>query len=161
MFFALIRCTSSTTIDAPTIISATSPRTRIAFNTFIWLLFFVVNTVLFSLFLVFVWLCFCYVIDYFIYKGLKGLKTEEKRWLYSAKTVFFQFQQSIEVYFENICVAILKITRIINWKLPELLLVIVCLYISKNINFSNYQRIRRIILVCKAVICIFVLFCKM
>ena len=60
----------------------------------------------------FVWLCFCYVIDYYIYKGLKELKMEEKRWLYSAKTVLFQFQQSIEGL-ENISVAILKITGII------------------------------------------------
>ena len=32
----------------------------------------------FSLFLVFVWLCFCYIIDYYIYKALKGFEKEGK-----------------------------------------------------------------------------------
>ena len=41
-------------------------------------LFFVVNTVLFSIFLVFVWRYFFYIIDYYIYKGLKEFEKEGK-----------------------------------------------------------------------------------
>lgn len=48
-------------------------------NLLICFLFFVVNTVLFSLFLVFAKLCFCYVIDYYIYKALKELEAEKKK----------------------------------------------------------------------------------
>ena len=89
-----------------TSVSATSPRTRIAFKIFICSLFFCLLIVLFLSvfysFLVFVWLYFSYIVDYYIYKALEGCKMEKKNRRYSAKTVFFyQLSQSIEVFFEN------------------------------------------------------------
>ena len=48
-------------------------------NLLICFLFFVVNTVLSSLFLLFVKLCFCYIIDYYIYKALKELEAEKEK----------------------------------------------------------------------------------
>ena len=56
---------------------------------------------------------FCYIVDYYIYKALKEYKMERKKWLYSAKTVFFyQLSQSIGVLAKNIRILELKIMGI-------------------------------------------------